>query len=320
VFPYNRHVAPVGDSAPVKRPLPIPYIFRLFASPYALLAMACLMWAGNWVAARAIRLDSGPNVMALGRWMVALAIIVPLAWPHLRRDWPVIRANRGLLVLVSVIGGAGYNALSYAGVAHTTAINAMLLNATVPFFIMGLSWLALGETMRRSQIAGMMLCFAGAFWVIVAGDMTRAATLTFNPGDLIVCLAMLLWAAYTVLIIKRPFAMHPTSFVAVLSLISVLALVPPAAWEASSRQLNLTPTVFACYIYMGIGPSVLCFLFWNRGVAAIGPNRSGMFLNLVPVLGSVLSVIVLGERPQIYHAVGFALVLGGLAVGSRRRT
>ena len=282
--------------------------------------MACLMWAGNWVAARAIRLDSGPGVMALGRWMVALLIIVPLAWPHLRRDWPVIRANRGLLVLLSVIGGAGYNALSYAGVAHTTAINAMLLNATVPFFIMGLSWLALGETMRRSQIAGMTLCFAGAFWVIVAGDMTRAAMLAFNPGDLIVCLAMLLWAAYTVLIIKRPFAMHPTSFVAVVSLISVLALVPLAAFEAGSRQLNLTPTVIACYIYMGIGPSVLCFLFWNRGVAAIGPNRSGMFLNLVPVFGSVLSVIVLGERPQVYHAVGFALVLGGLALGNRRRT
>ena len=282
--------------------------------------MACLMWAGNWVAARAIRLDSGPGVMALGRWMVALLIIVPLAWPHLRRDWPVIRANRGLLVLLSVIGGAGYNALSYAGVAHTTAINAMLLNATVPFFIMGLSWLALGETMLRSQIAGMTLCFAGAFWVIVAGDMTRAAMLAFNPGDLIVCLAMLLWAAYTVLIIKRPFAMHPTSFVAVVSLISVLALVPLAAFEAGSRQLNLTPTVIACYIYMGIGPSVLCFLFWNRGVAAIGPNRSGMFLNLVPVFGSVLSVIVLGERPQVYHAVGFALVLGGLALGNRRRT
>ena len=302
------------------RTVSTPPIFRLFASPHALLAMACLMWAGNWVAARAIRFDSGPNVMALGRWMVALLIIFPLAWPHLRHDWPVIRANRWLLVLLSVIGGAGYNALSYAGVAQTSAINAMLLNATVPFFIMGLSWLALGETMRRSQIVGMMLCFAGAFWVIVAGDMTRAATLAFNPGDLIVCLAMLLWAAYTVLIIKRPFAIHPTSFVAVLSLISVLALVPPVAWEAGTRALNLTPTVIACYIYMGIGPSVLCFLFWNRGVAAIGPNRSGMFLNLVPVLGSALSAIVLGERPEVHHAVGFALVLAGLAVGNRGRS
>ena len=297
----------------------IPSIFRLLAAPYALLTMACLMWAGNWVAARAIRLDSGPNVMALGRWVVALLIIVPLAWPHLRRDWPVIRANRWVLVLLSVIGGAGYNALSYAGVAHTTAINAMLLNATVPFFIMGLSWLALGETLRRSQIAGMMLCFAGAFWVIIAGDLTRAATLAFNPGDLIVCLAMLMWAAYTVLIMKRPLAMHPTSLVAVLSLISVLALLPPAVWEAGMRPLNLTPTVIACYIYMGIGPSVLCFLFWNRGVAAVGPNRSGMFLNLVPVLGSVLSAIVLGERPQAYHAVGFGLVLGGLLVANLRR-
>ncbi len=281
--------------------------------------MACLMWAGNWVTARAMRFESGPNVMALGRWIVASLVILPLAWPHLRRDWPVIRANRRVLLLLSVIGGAGYNALSYAGVAHTSAINAMLLNATVPFFIMGLSWLALREPLRRGQIAGMTLCFAGAFWVIIAGDPARAAVLAFNPGDLIVCLAMLFWAAYTVLIMKHPFKIHPTSFVAVLSFISVLALIPLAAWEAGARPINLTPTVLACYVYLGIGPSVLCFLFWNRGVAAIGPNRSGMFLNLVPVLGSALSAIVLGERPEIHHAVGFALVLAGLAVGNRGR-
>ncbi len=303
--------------APITLSVSNPSLFRLFASPYALLTMACLMWAGNWVTARALRFDSGPNMMALGRWIVASLVILPLAWPHLRRDWPVIRARRWVLVLLSVIGGAGYNALSYAGVAHTTAINAMLLNATVPFFITGLSWLALREPLRRGQIAGMTLCFAGAFWVIIAGDPARAAVLGFNPGDLIVCLAMLFWAAYTVLVKKHPFAIHPTSFVAVLSVVSVLALLPLAVWEAGMRPLNLTPTVLACYVYLGIGPSVLCFLFWNRGVAAIGPNRSGMFLNLVPVLGSALSAIVLGERPEIHHAIGFALVLSGLALGNR---
>jgi drug/metabolite transporter (DMT)-like permease len=295
-------------------------LLRPLKAQYALLTLTSLLWAINWVVARAIRHDSGPNSMALGRWVTALVLILPLAWPHLKRDWPVIRANLGVLMLLSITGAGAYNAISYEGVAHTTAVNAMLLNATVPFFIMGISWLVLRERMRVGQVAGLAVSFIGALWIIVAGDLSHLATLSFNRGDLIVCVAMLSWAIYTIIVKMRPIAIHVTSFVTVLAVGAVITLLPLAAWELTTRSVRFSPLVLGAYLYMGIGPSVLCYLFWNRGVAALGPNRTGMFLYLVPVFGSVLSALTLGEAPEPYHAVGFLLVLAGLGLSNWRRT
>jgi len=294
-------------------------LLRHLKSPYVLLTLTSLLWAINWVVARAIRHDSGPNAMALGRWVTALILILPLAWRHLQHDWPIIRANLGVLMLLSITGAGAHNALSYEGVAHTTAVNAMLLNATVPFFIMGLAWLVLGERMHRGQVAGLIVSFLGALWIIIAGEPARLTSLSFNYGDLIVCIAMLSWASYTIIVKMRPIAIHVTSFITVLAAGAVMLLVPFAAWETGTRGVNFSPLVLWGYLYMGVGPSVLCYLLWNHGVAALGPNRTGMFLYLIPVFGSVVSAVTLGERPEAYHAVGFALVLTGLALGNWRR-
>lgn len=294
-------------------------MLRDLRTSYLLLALTSLLWAINWVVARAIRLDSGPNAMALGRWLTALVLILPFAWPHLARDWPALRARIGTLVLLSATGTGAYNAISYAGVAHTTAVNAMLLNATVPFYIMGLSWLVLREEMRAGQFAGLLVSFAGAAWIIVAGEPSRLATLTFNHGDLLVCLAMLSWAVYTIILKKRPVPVHITSYVAILAILASVTLLPLTLWEIQSQPVRFSPQVLAAYLYMGIGPSVLCYLFWNHGVATLGANRTGMFLYLVPVFGSVVSALALGERPELFHAVGFAMVLAGLGLSNWRR-
>lgn len=292
---------------------------RLLASPYVLLTITALLWSANWVFARGMRHDCGPGAMALGRWLVAFLVVLPFAWPHLRRDWPTVRARAGTLVVLAVLGAGGYNALSYAGVARTTALNAMLLNATVPFFIMGLSWLVLRERLRALEFAGLVVSFAGALWIIVAGDRARLAALDFNRGDLLVVTAMVSWAVYTIIVRRTPVTIHLLSFVAVLAGIAVASLVPYAAWEMTTRPLNLTLPVLLGWLYMGIGPSVLCYVFWSRGVEAIGPGRTGMFLYLVPVFGAVLSALALGESPEAYHAVGFGLVLAGLGLSNWRR-
>lgn len=294
-------------------------MLRHLKSPYVLLTLTSLLWAINWVVARAIRHDSGPTAMALGRWVTALILILPFAWRHLQRDWTTIRANLGVLVLLSITGAGAHNAISYEGVANTTAVNAMLLNATVPFFIMGMAWLVLRERMRAGQTAGLIVSFIGALWIIVAGDPARLLGLSFNYGDMVVCVAMLSWAGYTIIVKMRPLTIHVTSFITMLAVGAVITLAPFAAWEVSTRPVTFSPLVLGGYLYMGLGPSVLCYLFWNQGVAALGPNRTGMFLYLIPVFGSVLSALILRERPEAYHAVGFALVLAGLALSNWRR-
>lgn len=307
---YNRGVT---ASSPAQ-----PAWLRFFASPYVLLSLTSFFWALNWVLARDVRHDIGPNATALGRWLVACAIILPLAWPHLKKDWPAIKADAGVLILLSLTGAGGYNALSYAGVKITTALNAMLLNATVPFFILGLSWLFLKERMSWRQTLGLVVSCAGALWIIAAGEPARLAALEFNRGDLLVLTAMLCWAVYTIIVKRHPIRIHLFSFVAVLSVTAVTMLIPMTWVEAGTQAPQLSAKVFAVFVYMGIGPSILCYVFWSKGIEAIGPARTGLFLYLVPVFGSALSSLVLGEHLALFHVVGFALVLAGLFIGNRK--
>ena len=294
-----------------------PVWLRVVKSPYLLLSLTSFLWALNWVLARDVRHEIGPNGAALGRWLVALIIILPLAWRQVQRDWPQIKRNAGVLLLLSLTGAGGYNALSYAGVQSTTALNAMLLNATVPFFIMGLSWLLLKQRLSWRQGAGLGLSFLGALWIVGEGDPARLAALQFNRGDLIVLGAMLSWSLYTIIVKRHPITIHLFSFVAVLAVTAVLTLMPFAAFEAILRPPQWSPKVFAVLVYMGIGPSILCYVWWNQGIAAIGPARTGLFLYLVPVFGGVLSSILLREHLALFHVTGFVLVLMGLAVSNR---
>ena len=305
-----------ASTAPRAQPA-APLWRRVLTSPYLLLSLTSFLWAFNWVLARDVRHEIGPNGMALGRWAVALIIILPLAWRQVQRDWPQIKRDAGVLLLLSLSGAGGYNALSYAGVAITTSLNAMLLNATVPFFIMGLSWLLLKQRLSWRQGAGLGLSFLGALWIIGEGDLARLAALQFNRGDLIVLVAMLSWSLYTIIVKRHPITIHLFSFVAVLAVTAVLTLLPFAAFEAISRPPQWSPKVGAVLLYMGIGPSILCYVWWNQGIVTIGPARTGLFLYLVPVFGSVLSSVVLGEHLALFHVVGFVLVLIGLAVSNR---
>ncbi len=302
---------------PISSASPVPWV-RLAGSPYVLLTLTAFLWAFNWVLARDVRNEIGPNGLALGRWTVAALIVVPLAWQHLKRDWPLIRADAGVLMILSLTGAGGYNAVSYAGVKITTALNAMLLNATVPFFILGLSWLLLRERLTWRQGLGLGVSCLGAVWVIGEGDLARLATLDVNRGDLLVLAAMLSWAVYTIIVKRHPIRIHLLSFVSVLAISAILMLAPLAWWESRSQAPQFTPWVLAVFVYMGVGPSILCYLLWNKGIGAIGPARTGLFLYLVPVFGSVLSSLVLGEHLALFHVVGFALVLAGLWLSNSR--
>lgn len=300
-------------SAPRAASLPV----RIATSPYTLLSLSALFWSFNWVMARALRFDSGPMMIAFGRWLVAAIFLLPFAWPYIRRDRAVLRANLGILIVLSITGAGGYNALTYMGMQYTTAINGMLLNTLVPFIIMGLSWLFLRERLAWQQVAGIAVSFAGAVWIVGHGELARLLALQFNLGDLVISFSMLLWAVYTIILKQRPMPLHPLSFLAAITVIGLITLAPLAAWEYSVRPPHFTLNMLGAYLYMGLFPSIVCYLFWGKGVAAIGPTRAGPFLYLLPVFGSVVSSVVLGETLVLYHVVGFVMILLGLLINNR---
>jgi drug/metabolite transporter (DMT)-like permease len=289
---------------------------RLFTSPYLLLTLTALFWSINWVMARGLRNDSGPMMIAFARWAMAALLLLPFAYSHVRREWSALKENWGLLTILAVTGAGAYNALTYMGMQYTTAINGMLLNTLVPFIIMALSWAVLREKLVWRQALGICISFCGALWIVAHGEWGRLAALDFNRGDLVVATAMVLWSVYTIVIKRRPIKLHPLAFLAAITVIGLLTLMPLALWELWVRPPRVSLGMIAMWFYMGLFPSIVCYLFWSKGVEAIGPTRAGPFLYLLPVFGAVVSSVALGEHLEAYHVAGFVLILVGLIVSN----
>jgi drug/metabolite transporter (DMT)-like permease len=288
-------------------------------SAYLLLILTNLFWAGNWVVGRAIRDDVPPIALAFWRWAIALLLILPLAWPQLRRQWPLLRGEWRWMVVFGVLGTGFYNALAYIGLQHTTATNGLLLNSSIPIIIVAFSWTFLGKPLRPIEAIGVGTSLLGVLSIIARGDPAVLLGLQLNIGDLWVLASALAWAAYTLLLPHRPAALHQYAFLAAITVVGLIAMLPVYAWEISSGKL-IRPSLaaFSAIAYAGIFPAFLGYLMWNRGVVAIGPSRAGVFMHLMTAFGILLSIIFLDERPRLYHLVGIALIFGGIFLTTRR--
>jgi drug/metabolite transporter (DMT)-like permease len=286
--------------------------------PYLLLALAILFWSGNTVVGRAVRAEIPPLAFAFWRWFTAAVIIVLFSISHLKKDWPVVRRNWPVLLLLAAIGIASFNALLYTGLQWTMAINAFLLQAMMPVFIVWLSFLIFKEKVAFRQITGLVICLVGAVIIITSGDPVLLAALSFNPGDIYIFIAVVLYAGYSALLRLRP-PVHDLTFMAVTFTLGSLMLLPLYLWETfSGRPIEFNRTSLMAVGYVALFPSIVSYFCFNRGIALVGANRGGMFLYLMPVFGSVLAIIFLGEAFQWFHFLGIGFILPGLLLAVRR--
>jgi len=287
-------------------------------SPYLLLTLANLFWAGNWIISRALRSELPPVALSFWRWVVALLCLLPLSLPHLRRDWPQLRSAWPWLLLYGALGTGGYNVLVYGGLQYTTAINGTLLNSFVPIMIVLISWLMLGKRLQGREAVGILISFSGVLAIVAHGELQRLSDLTLNVGDLWILASVLAWSAYTLLLWRRP-PVHPLAFLTAISITGLIFLVPFYVWEMTQgRHITPTPGAIAGIVYTGVFPAFLGYIVWNRGVAEVGPARAGLFMHLIPAFGILLSMIFLDERPALYHAIGISLIFAGIWLNTRR--
>ena len=290
-----------------------------FANPYLLLTLTVLSWSGNMVIGRGIRGDIPPLTLAFWRWAIAFVLVLPLAAPHFRHQWPLLRKGWRSLVVLGLLGVGGYNTLAYLALQHTTATNATLLNSFIPIATNAISWAFLGKHLRRAEGIGVGVSLCGALTIISHGDPAALAALNLNVGDLWMLLAVLDWAIYTVLLAWRPAGVHPMLMLGAMTAIGLAALAPACLWEiAQGRQMNVHAGSLAALAYVGIFPSFIGYIFYNKGVAEVGPNKASLFIHLMPVFGTLLSFLFLGEIPLWYHYAGIALIFGGIWLTIRR--
>ncbi len=294
-----------------------PLFNAFFANATLLLTLTALFWAGNFVIGRGMHEAIPPFAMATVRWLLAALIFTPFALHQLRHDWPTIKQNFGTIFVLGVLGVGCFNSLAYIGLNHTTALNGLIMQSAGPVLILLGALLLFGVKISLRQIVGVGISLAGVLVIVSKATLTNLLALSLNKGDFWILAAMSVWALYTVLLRKRP-DIHPVSFLATTFWIGAIVNIPFFAWEhLTIRQLLITPQSLAAIAYISIFPSILAYLFYNKGVTLIGAGKAGMFLHFVPLFGSALAIIFLGEQLFLYHALGFGLILLGVTTAVR---
>jgi drug/metabolite transporter (DMT)-like permease len=289
----------------------------LFRQPYLLLSLMALFWALNIVLGRFVAGHVPPMALSFIRWAAAFLLVLPFAWSHLARDWPQIRDHLAFMTVLSITGISAYNTMAYYGLQYTQAINGLLIQSTTPLFIALWSFALLGDRLSLAQAVGVATSLTGVVVIICRGDLDVLLGIGFNRGDLWFLLGLLIFGSYSALVKRRP-PIHPLSFLSFTMGCGSLWLIPFFAAEAASGyRLSFDGITVLTLAYVAIFPSVLSYLFLNRGIELVGPNRSAPFTHLTPLFGSVLAIVLLGERLQLFHVIGYVLVLAGLTVATR---
>lgn len=286
--------------------------FYIVNRPYILLVLTVLFWSGNLILGRAVRAEIPPIGLAFWRWLVGFLIVLKFAYPYLKADFPQIVRHWKIILLFSALGISAFNTLLYIGLQSTTAINGLLIQTTMPLVIVLMSYLLFQDTVSAKQALGIAISLSGAIAIIARGSWQTLITLSLNPGDLLIFTAVVSYAAYSTLLRLRP-AIHPLSFLASTFALGTMLLLPLYIGENLTGRLMQFNTVTVLSIsYVAIFPSILAYICYNRGVELVGANRAGLFLYLMPVFGSLLAMVFLGETFQPFHALGISLIFLGI--------
>lgn len=285
---------------------------------YGVLALMPLFFSSNLVIGRAAMGSAEPFTLAFLRWFFAFLILLPFAWQGLRTHARTLLSQFELLMGLGILGMWICGALVYEALRHTTASNATLVYTASPVLILILEWAFRGRRIAGRETLGILLALAGVLTIVVQGSLGRLVSLTFNAGDILIAIAALSWAIYSVLLKRPPLTGLPTIVLfAAIALSGAIGLLPFAIWEIA--ETGTFPDRVDQWISIGglaFVSSVLAFSSFQYGVKVLGPSVTGVFMYLLPPYGVFMAVFFLGERLALFHLAGFVLVLSGLVLAT----
>jgi len=283
---------------------------------YVLLLVATLGWGGNAVVGKLASSSWDPFTLTCIRWLLVVLVLLPFSWQHLINDKNTV-LNRWRYFVAAGASMSLFNLLMFLALNYTTAINVSIEQASMPMFIILANFLVLSQRVTYLQIAGVLISVVGVLVTTSNGDLISVLKHGLNRGDAIMLLGCLFYAIYTFILRWRP-KVHWLSFMCLVALGAFFTSIPFAMFEIRQTGLNLPQSSnWLIMLYIVLVPSILSQLSFARSVELIGGNRAGLFINLVPLFGSVLAVLVIGEQFHVYHAIGMVLVIGGIMLAER---
>ncbi len=296
---------------------------KLTSGTAALLVLAPLLWAGNAVVGRLVHDLVPPITLNFLRWVLAFALLLPLAQGVLRRNSPVW-AHWRRYALLGLLGIGLYNALQYMALQTSTPINVTLVGSSMPVWMLAVGAVFFGVSVTRRQFAGAALSMAGVLLVLSRGEWSQLLALRLVPGDVFMLLATISWSFYSWLLVRTS---EPASVRADWAAFLMAQLVFGLGWSGAFAGVEWASgrthiawgwPLAAALAFIAIGPAVVAYRCWGVGVQRAGPAVAGFFSNLTPLFAALMSAAFLGEPPRLFHAAAFALIVGGIVVSSRR--
>jgi drug/metabolite transporter (DMT)-like permease len=293
---------------------------RLFAragdNPWLLLSLTALFWGGNVPAARLAVGEISPMLIVGGRWAVACVLMVAFLPPHVRAEWKRLLQHWPYLLLMALSMTIS-NGLIFTAAAHTSGLNLAILQGVTPVVVLIGASMVFHVPIGAMRFLGVLVSIGGVILVATHGQPTSLFGMTFNLGDLYQIIASSLYAGYALGLRVRPQSSGWALF-SLIAFFSFLTSLPAMAWEAAIGA-TIWPTWkgLAALVYIAVFTSLLGQVFFMRSVELVGPGRAAVFHNLTPVIGAMLSVLLLGEALALHHVLALAMVLGGIYICER---
>ncbi|HEY5665770.1 MAG TPA: DMT family transporter [Gammaproteobacteria bacterium] len=285
---------------------------------YLLAVISMVIYSSPPAVTRSVSMSVPPIALSGSRWIIAALVLLPIVWRRLPAEWPNLKRHTPSLVFLGSFMIFG-STMSVLAVYYTTATNAVMVNASQPAITALLAWAIAGSTLLGRQRLGIACAFFGILVIVARADLGVLLGLDLNIGDPIFLLGVIGWSTYAVLLPRRDYApdgLVLMFFIAVTG--TVLTLPVYLAEAAVVGGFSLTMEVVAAMLYLSIFPTLLATICWNLAIRAVGPNRTAIFVNIIPISGATLAMLFLGERLYAYHVVGAAFVLAGIYMAVRR--
>ena len=289
---------------------------------YLFLFLAVLFWAGNFIVGKyASYYQIPPFSLNFYRWFFAWLILLPFTYKEIISKKNYILENYKFYILLGITSVTIFNSIVYYSLNFTQVISGVLMISTIPVMIMFISSILKIERTNIFQILGVICSFVGVILIITKANFDLLVNLDFNKGDLTMVVAMLSWATYSALLKKRKHELSQLSLLEVIITFGLIFLIQIYITEYSlGFEITLNKPFILVLIYVVLFPGLAAFICWIKGISLIGPNRSGVFLHLMPILSALMAMIIFKEKFMLYHLLGAFFILSGIILSNRKST
>ena len=287
---------------------------------YTFLVLATLFWSGNFIVGKfATLFEIPPLTLNFFRWVMVWFILFPFTFKEILYKKNYIKKNWLLISFMGIITISTFNSVVYFALNYTQVINAVLMLAGIPALVMILSSIMNIEKANIFQFAGLILSILGVGTIISNADIQKILSLNFNKGDLWMLVCVFSWSLYSTLLKKKKFEISQFTFIQLMVTVGVIFLIPQFFYEQSiGLEISINKFFIAILLYVVIFPAIAAYYCWQKAIELIGPNRSAIFVQLMPLFSALMAILIFKEKFQLYHFIGGAFIVSGIYLSNRK--